>query len=253
MKRIFNAILIIALLLTLVIPAFAKEPYDVQGTIYEDAVNKLLALGVVTGRGDGKYAPEESITRKEFAAMIVRVTGHDSDVKYLKYLQPFPDVAPGQWFTGYVAAAKAYGFIKGNADGTFSPDAPVKGSETLAVLLRALGYNDNLPSEWPYNYILKANALGMLDGVEFSAYGPVNRGVVAQLTSAILEQNVVFYDQELNVFYGEDSTNPNDQFIQARLGKNFINAVVNDPKLNENGRIKLDSTWKSFADYAYVD
>ena len=249
MKKFLNAILIIALVLTMVTPAFAAAPSDVEGTVYEDAVSKLMALGVVTGKTADSYAPLDDISRKEFAAMIVRATGHESDANLLKDTTPFPDVTAGQWFTGYVAAAQAHGFMKGKADGTFDPNAPVKGSEVLATLLRAAGYNDNLPGDWPYDYILKANELGILDGVDFSAYGSANRGVVAQLTSEALEINLVTYNKETEVF--DEGATP-VTFIDGKLDKNFSEALVNEPKLNADGKIKLGVAWKAFADDAYV-
>ncbi|MFT9487200.1 MAG: S-layer homology domain-containing protein [Tepidibacillus sp.] len=247
MKKLVNALLIFALVLTMVTPAFAATPSDVKGTVYEDAVAKLNALGVITGHADGTYKPLDKITRKEFAAIIVRATGHESDAKLLSSTNPFPDVKAGEWYTGYVAAAKAYGFINGKADGNFDPAANIKGSEVLAVLLRALGYNDSLPGEWPYDYLIKANSLGILTGVDFTAGVEANRGVVAQLTAGTLEKEVVTYDKEKDLF-----TSTSQTFIDSKLGLTFQNAVVTAPSLNADGKIELNGTYTAFADDAYV-
>lgn len=44
-----------------------------QGSWYYDYVMKCAAIGIVNGRGDDKFCPEESATREEIATVIARV------------------------------------------------------------------------------------------------------------------------------------------------------------------------------------
>ncbi len=65
--------------------------------------------------------------------------------------------------------AAAQGYVKGDPEGSFRPDDRITQSEVITVLLRILGYNDNLPGDWPSDYIAKAANLGVLDNITFNS------------------------------------------------------------------------------------
>ena len=63
------------------IPAMAEEQTafsDVaEGVYYAQAANSLYALGILSGYGDGTFAPEKNITRAEMASIICTILGKD--------------------------------------------------------------------------------------------------------------------------------------------------------------------------------
>ncbi|WJH35167.1 S-layer homology domain-containing protein [Paenibacillus sp. CC-CFT747] len=95
--------------------------------------NKL----VVDGYEDGSFGAERSITRAEFAALIVRALGITPTVTSNTY---FTDVAPGQWYTNIVNTAASAGLIDGYADRTFQPNAKINREELAALVVRAMKY-----------------------------------------------------------------------------------------------------------------
>ncbi len=253
MKKIINALLAFVLVFALAVPAMAATSNDVAGTEYEDAVAKLSALGVLDGYGDGTFRPANDITRAEFAKIVVVATGNEDAANLLKGTTPFSDVAASAWYSGYVSAATSFGYVKGYSDGTFHPEQNITGQEVVTVLLRALGYNDNLPGAWPYDYLIKASKLGIIDGTNFSAGVNANRGLVAQLTAATLEETLVSYDSEDNIFNKVKDADGNVlAFIDEKLGAEFSEAIVTAPSLNADGEINLDASDVAFADDAYV-
>ncbi len=246
MKKLLSSLIVLALLLSIVTPAFAAPASDVVGTQYEDAVAKLTALGVINGYNDGSYKPLNDITRAEFAKIIVVATGNESNAKFLAGTSAYTDVKGSEWYAGYVAAAQTLGLVKGYTDGTFRPTNNITTQEVVTVLLRALGYNDELPGNWPYDYLIKANDLGVIAGLDITAAAKANRGLVAQLTANTLEQKVVSFNSETKLF------TEGAVFVASKLGKSFTDAVVTASALDANGKINLDWSAKAFAKDAYV-
>ena len=109
---------------------------DVPDTMWcAKAVNTLSALGIIDGYGDGRFGPNDPITREQFCAMAVRFTS----VANLKYGDGFPDVAAGRWSYGSVMTAAALGWISGFPDGTFRPDTPIYRAEVVTIVNHMLG------------------------------------------------------------------------------------------------------------------
>jgi hypothetical protein len=187
---------------TMVGSAGAATFSDVTGTSAESAaIYKLNGLGIIDGYQDGTFGPEKNITRAEFAKIACVTAGLKSVASGMgATASPFSDVATDHWANGWINVAAAQGFVKGDPAGTFRPEDQITQAEAVTVLLRLLGYNDNLAGEWPSDYIAKAANLGVLDDVTFVSNQAATRGVVAILTSAILDENVVEYKASDNIF-----------------------------------------------------
>lgn len=179
MRKILSFVLVLSLVLGSFSMAFAATPADVVGTPNQEAVEVLMGLGVVNGYEDGSFKPENIVTRAEMAKLIVVALGLED---YATGTSKFPDMAGATWAQGYVNYAAGLGIIKGYPDGTFKPSATVSYDEATAMIVRALGYTDAslLPAMWPANYVVKAKALGILDGIKTSALG-ANRGDIAEM------------------------------------------------------------------------
>lgn len=99
----------------------------------QDAVQQLYEKGVVQASADGRFRPEDSITRAEFLAMIVRAFG----LEQTGQTTTFQDVAQSDWYYGIVAAAQASGIVQGAGDGTFSPNANISRQDMAVMMDRA--------------------------------------------------------------------------------------------------------------------
>jgi len=200
-KKIAAFVLATALVLPLSVPAFAATPSDVVGKPVQSAVEELTALGIIAGYEDGTFKPENTITRAELAKVIVIGSGNEGAAKLMESVKPtFKDVKANVWYTGYINAAATKGFILGDA-GTknFRPSDAVKFEEVVAVLVRSLGYQEKkLSGVWPYNYLLKAQDLGLFNNVDLNVGAKALRGVVAQLTSNTLNAKLVSYNVDGN-------------------------------------------------------
>lgn len=98
------------------------------------AIRIAAAKGIIEGRGKGSYAPDDKITRAEFAAMIVRMF-HLEDGNAAS---PFQDVKADDWFYSSVAAAAKAGIINGRSDDEFAPGETITRAEMATIAARAL-------------------------------------------------------------------------------------------------------------------
>lgn len=104
---------------------------DVEtGVWYFYPVECLHAAGIVNGRGNGLFCPDDTVSRAEFAAMLYRVFGKEGGSCN------FADVPEGSWFHEAAAWAQNAGVIYGRDETHFAPYDPVTRQEAAAMLYR---------------------------------------------------------------------------------------------------------------------
>ena len=115
---------------------------DVNGKMwYGKAIAWAKATGIVTGYGDGTFAPENNITREEFATMLARYAQ-----KYGNYtagsaadFAAYGDAsAVDSWAVDYVAWAVKGGYMGKNTD-VLTPLANMTRAEAAAMVVRYHG------------------------------------------------------------------------------------------------------------------
>lgn len=152
---------------------------DTDGTDYEQAVNVLSELDIVGGYEDKTYRPDETITRAEFAAMVVRLM--DTSVYSITEEQVFDDVDEDHWAFEYVNTGYSIGYFSGDGAGNFNPDVKITYSEIIKTVVTILGYRPLAEAKggYPTGYIKVANDIDLLDGLSMGAETYVTRGDVA--------------------------------------------------------------------------
>lgn len=166
--------------------------YDVYGnTSYSNSVNRLSALGIISGGQGGMFYPYNNLVREEFAKMIVVESGFESLARTAKGSTIFPDVTPFGWSSGYINIAVSKGLITGMSDGKFHPSDPVTFALICTVAVKALGYTDqDVPGLWPRNYIEKAASLRLTDGINLKSSDSVPRWAAALILDRLLDTNI---------------------------------------------------------------
>ena len=105
-----------------------------------EAVTVMSALNLLKGYEDGTFGPDKTITRAEFAAVVVRMLGMEDAAAGAATATNFTDVPATHWAAGYVKIANQKGIIAGYGDGTFGPDDEVTYEQAIKMLVCALGY-----------------------------------------------------------------------------------------------------------------
>jgi hypothetical protein len=121
---------------TPVTPAPTTSTYsDIANHWAKADIEQLAKLGIVKGMSDGKFAPDATITRAQFAAFLIRALGL-SESKSSK--ATYTDVATTAWYFGVVEAANANGLVKGLPNGKFNPNGNISRQEMAVMVSRAL-------------------------------------------------------------------------------------------------------------------
>ncbi len=105
---------------------------DLSGHENQKAVEELASRAIISGKGDGTYAPDATMTRAEFAVIVVRALGLEG-----KTTNAFTDVPAGQWYAPYVGTASIYGVISGVGGGRFNPYGTITRQEAASMVARA--------------------------------------------------------------------------------------------------------------------
>ncbi|WP_188066642.1 S-layer homology domain-containing protein [Brevibacillus brevis] len=166
MKKVVNSVLASALALTVAPMAFAAEEAATTTAPKMDAdmektVKRLEALGLVAGYGNGEYGVDKTITRAEFATLVVRARGLEQGAKLAQFSNTYTDVKSTDWFAGFVNVASGEEIVKGFPDKSFKPQNQVTYAEAVTMIVRALGYEPSVKGVWPNSMISKASELNI--------------------------------------------------------------------------------------------
>ena len=162
--------LLLALTMTvslLTVGASAVEPTygDIAGHWAEASIERWSGHGIIQGN-NGKFNPNGQLTCAHFAAILARLlklpAAKDAG---------FSDNTPDAWHYDAINRCAAAGILKGNLNGTVTPNAPITRERAMVMLGRALGIE---PIENP-------DLTQFADGAQVASYA---RGMLAALIEA---------------------------------------------------------------------
>ena len=201
MKKLLAMVLALVMTLSLAVSANAafKDVKDIDET-YAEAVEVLTGMKVFKGYEDGSFLPKNAITRAEVAAIVYRIYTTDVKDTYVKNYETynkFADMAGAGWAKGYIGYCANAALVKGYPDGTFKPSGKVTGYEVLAMILRAVGYDQKgefTGADWALHVaeIAEQNKiLKNVKGVDLNA--PATRELVSELLFQSIQVPMVTY------------------------------------------------------------
>lgn len=97
---------------------------------YASYVQELKDRNIISGIGNGLFAPEKTLSRAEMATFLVRAFGISQNAGPSV---SFTDIR-GHWSESYIKAAYAAEMIAGKSATTFAPDAPVTREEAAQMV-----------------------------------------------------------------------------------------------------------------------
>ncbi len=106
---------------------------DIASHTAREYVTALHRAGILNGFDDGSFRPEATMTRAQFAAIVVRAL----ELPVKGAASPFADVSRNAWYASYVAAAAENGLIAGRSADRFDPEGTVSVVEAEIILARA--------------------------------------------------------------------------------------------------------------------
>ncbi len=201
---------------------------------YYTAVNRLSDLGIVSGYGDGTFHGDYSITRAEFAKLIVCAMDAESEARAYGISSKFYDVPQGNWAVPYIAYVASKGIVSGYPDGSFGPANTITYAEALTILGRILGYTEEtIGAYWPTNYIDAAESLGLTKDLIVQPYAPINRAVAAVVIDRALFTRTSKAAGDKLLFENYGYTTVEDVVVLA-TGNDDNSLYSDEVKLNNN-------------------
>ena len=170
-----------------VIPDASQTPEhavfnDVESLTWgKEAILYLAEKEIISGVSDDKFAPDDNITREQFAKIAVLAFGIDTEGG-----KDFVDVADGDWYAEYVNKLSASGFVNGISETQFGVGNNITRQDLAVIIFRIL---------YAKQMVEKEETLGFADGDSVAEYA---REAVASLSSAGFVNG---YDD--NTFRGE--------------------------------------------------
>ena len=232
-KKVLSLVLCVAMLLSVMVMGTGAASFTDQDEFsdnYAEAAEVLTGMGIIQGYDDGSFLPQRNINRAQVATMIYRAaTGDVTDSKISQFVGEdlFDDVNADDWFAGYVNYCGNAEYIKGFTPDTFGPYKQVTGYQVLAMILRAVGYDENneyTGDQWTLRVAATAREQGLLDNLnpDTNLAEPATRELVAQLIFEAIQIDTVRYSPAAGAY--RPSTTP-----ASSLGEQVFDlAVVND-------------------------
>lgn len=179
LRRFLVSILMLYLVLVMTGPAGAAAFSDLAGHWSEKAVALSRSQGIVNGYPDGRFHPDELVTRAEVARMLVNAVGlaeYRRDVSGVDSV--FRDVCYEHWAKADIILGREAGIISGDGDGLFRPGDYITRQELAALLVRALQFVGEVEiaaasldfsdkddvAGWAREYVNRAVGAGLLKG-----------------------------------------------------------------------------------------
>ncbi|MBO8164269.1 MAG: S8 family serine peptidase [Brevibacillus sp.] len=146
-------------------------------------IANLTRQGIVRGFEDSTFRPNQTVTRAEFATMLIRAMARkglytgSSNVK-----NPYRDITRSHWAYQDLMKAYSIGILSGYPDGTLRPNRPVTRAEMAVMVARAKGlytykrtrssYDDVSVNHWASPAIETLSSVGYVRGTSYRTYQP---------------------------------------------------------------------------------
>lgn len=115
------------------VPAIAFD--DLSNHLWaKDSIIKLYDKGIVSGKANRNFAPDDCLTRAEAAKILVLAFGKADEEATCN----FEDVEKSSWMYTYIATAYENGIIKGYEDNTAGVNDDITREDFCVMILRAV-------------------------------------------------------------------------------------------------------------------
>jgi hypothetical protein len=162
---------------------------DVAGHWAAANINKLLELGAASGYPDGTFRPDNTITRAEFATVLVKAFKLEA-----RQGKSFSDTS-SHWAKNAISTAVAHGIISGYSDNEFGPDDLLTREQMAVMVVNALklssadevlSYSDSTEiSDWAKVAVSAVVSNTIMGGYPDNTFQPQNNATRAEAFTVI--------------------------------------------------------------------
>lgn len=167
---------------------------DTEDHWAEEYILGLAAKGIINGKSETEFAPDDKVTRAEFVALLYRLSGDE-----VEFGSKFDDVKADAWCGNAVTWAVQNKITAGTSERVFSPEESITREMAVVFISRYLAYkkieiatSDNLlfadsesVSDWAKEAVAMIKNAGIISGKENDMFAPADHATRAE-TAKIL-------------------------------------------------------------------
>ncbi len=232
--------------------AASKDFTDASDIKNVEAVDVMVALGVLEGGDKGDFQPNSILTREQAAKIICYLLlGEESAEKLTTNSAVFNDVAADRWSAPYIGYCVNLGILAGDGNGNFFPEGKLTGAAFGKMLLVALGYDPTIEkytgNDWMINVAADAIEAGISPkGLVLS--NDLSRQDAAQMAFLTLQADMVKYASKGTTVIGSDG-------MQVIVGNTPAEPVSDSANVNYNGADNgtHDQMYQQFCEKYFAD
>ncbi|WP_143811892.1 Ig-like domain-containing protein [Paenibacillus sp. SSG-1] len=172
---------------------------DISGHWAEASIKQAAGTGIVTGYPDGSFKPGKTVTRAEFAVMLVNTLGLKKTGAELTFID---SASIGAWAQNAVAQMVQLGMMKGYENGTFRPNAEITRAEIAVTITNAVGQiskgtpeagfaDDSEIPDWAKGSAAFLKQNGIMLGKDGNRFAPQEAATRAEAVTVLLNMFVL--------------------------------------------------------------
>jgi len=169
-KNLLTFALAFAIVITVSVPCVWANASDASESTSEAkrAYDFLKAVGAMDTQ-ETEFDTDKMITRAHFVKLALHLS-NDAPNVLASGGEVFDDVTPSTDYEAYIETACRIGYISGSTQNLFEPEQTITLAQALKILCGILGYQQlaEINGGFPGGYIVMAQRLGLLSGVDIS-------------------------------------------------------------------------------------
>lgn len=199
----------IALAMFFVIVPKSSAADDITGHWAEANMRKLIEYGVMNGDGKGSYRPNDSVTRAEFAKLVIEslnlVPAYEDEVSAANVVM-LTDLEEDKWYYPYVISAVEQEIIKGFEDGTFRPNEKITREQMATMIMRAINLKeipsepipltfkdkDQINADYALEHVQRIVSLEIMNGLDGNLFAPGKSSTRAEVATVLIRMINLF-------------------------------------------------------------
>ena len=168
---------------------------DIKGHWAEEYIGTLSGMGIIKGKGEDSFAPEDDITRAEFVTLLHRISQDTIDFEHT-----FEDVADGEWYSEAISWAYKNKITAGTDENKFSPNEKITREQAVVFISRFLGYrgidvsveqtgefaDGDKISDWARTAVGIIREMGIVSGKEKNMFAPLDNATRAEICKILV-------------------------------------------------------------------
>ena len=263
--------LVLALVMTMSLVTISNAAFkDADKISNKEAVDVMVAVGVLAGYDNGEFGATDTLTREQAAKIIAYLDLGKDIAEALPAVKVFNDVEASRWSAKYIAYCADAGYIAGIGNGNFDPAGKLTGYAFGKMLLCALGYDAEYEqftgSSWQISVAKLMKTLDIAKSVskipsavltreEAAQYAlntlktqtvTANKGTTTTVGGVTVTTGATAATKNTNTIYYNGDTGDTAEYLCEKLYGNDIKLRTSTP--DDFGRAAHTWFWKGTAD-----